>query len=136
MRILEQHLKKLRIEITTEGKREFLEQQSNGELEDEGIPRGKSLLLYTRKLKKDAKGELISGQRIGMMAKVPEEDMFDDSIEILQEETKIFKIFNVETNPEDNEDMLELHPQNCNRWFDENKPLDTVNRKKSQESHD
>ena len=79
-------------EAIQEEKREFLEQHSNGELEEAGIQRGKSLLIYTRELKKDSKDDLMPGQRIGRMVKSTEKDMFDDSIQILKEKTKVYDI--------------------------------------------
>ena len=68
-------------------------------------------------------GDIKQGQEIGIMAKVPEVDMFEDSMGILNEKTSVY-IGRNETSL-DGEDMLELHPDNWDRSFNKNKPLNT-----------
>ena len=56
------------------------------------------------------------------MVKSTEKDMFDDSIQILKEKTKVYDIDTDEIDPDDMAEILELHLDNWDTQFDEKKP--------------
>ena len=97
-------------------KKEFLEQHANGELNEKGIPAGKSLVIYPDPRERS--------EEVGVMAEISGWNLKNDPLGLLNEQTEIFNVDTAtETDLKDeiNNDLLNLHPDEWDKSFD-NKP--------------